>query len=159
MKVFALLSASLATLFSSTHAQLNTVQFPMQAAPNLCLDIRDGRLQAHTRVQLWHCDMSNINQQFLMHWDDTIRLRADPSLCLNAQHGLQDGNDIILYPCEAGPNDTWVIRTGSDGTIRPRANQNLCLNVQDGYLQPGSDLQLWFCSAAHNERFMVNFLV
>jgi hypothetical protein len=50
------------------------------------------------------------------------QVRADGGLCLNAEGGIQDGANAILYPCgsPAGRNEAWVI--ADDGSLRLEGN-------------------------------------
>jgi len=58
------------------------------------------------------------------------QVRADGGLCLNAEGGIHEGANAILYPCGAPPtrNEAWVL--ADDGSLRLEGNY--CLTARAG---------------------------
>jgi hypothetical protein len=71
-----------------------------------CLDARGTVIK--TAAVLWTCDGS-AGQKWLPRADGTL-LNARSALCLDASGGLSaNGTKLILYTCNNGPNQKWVL--------------------------------------------------
>ncbi|HEY0718036.1 MAG TPA: ricin-type beta-trefoil lectin domain protein, partial [Streptosporangiaceae bacterium] len=91
-------------------------------------------------------------QRWLLESDGTIRLSADPDICLDVPaFDYASGVQLDAYTCKGSANQQFT-RTAPSGStpilaIRPAARPGLCLNVSGG-LAAGAAVILYACGAA-----------
>merc|ERR1711990_1163073 len=140
----------------------------MGADERLCINAWTGALEAGTELKLYTCSGA-ANEVFVYGQDGTIRVAADPTLCLNVCGGINVGDNgagssiegfgcassngnwetVILYTCSAALNEQWSME--NDGPIRSRASPDLCLNADTGAMAVGDAIIVFPCSADVNE--------
>ncbi|WP_432117578.1 ricin-type beta-trefoil lectin domain protein [Streptomyces sp. bgisy032] len=109
---------------------------------DLCLDVRDGRLRAGSRIVLNDCSTGSSQWAYLD--DGTLRLAADPALCLGS--GPDDGS-VLLAGCLA---QGAVVRYDLTvrGAVLPRGGKGQAVVPGKGRAvtvggRDGSDAQRW----------------
>jgi len=126
-----------------------------RADNSLRINVQNGATEPGAGLVLWHCEAKAHEQLFLT--DTQIKLAANPSLCLNAEGGVQPGNRIITFPCgsrEQGglaPTEEFIF---DNGLIRAKDRPSLCINIKGSELREGGEIQLWHCNGGDdNEMF------
>ena len=84
---------------------------------NKCLDLANGDTSDGAKIQIWDCQINNENtphQQWVLEpGTGKIRLKADPSKCLDLYGGYVDndnGNWLWIWDCMTyAVNQTWIV--------------------------------------------------
>jgi len=117
--------------------------------PDLCLNVKDGHMVQGAEVILWPCGTAAANEQFKFN-DGLIQVRAHPEFHFNVQSDMAVGNLVVLWRCQAGPQEAFEFT--SDDRIRLRNTligghaTEWCLNARGG-LEPGKEIVAWPCHA------------
>ncbi|KAF7334660.1 hypothetical protein MVEN_02296500 [Mycena venus] len=143
------------------------------------IDLTDGKTTDGTPLQLYTCDGSNINQQWLNAPNPdngglqsilggNMTNQAEPvrgqPFCIGAADNA-DGATVVLLGCgisNASPdfpnaNGTWIAPfVPLTGTIKTFDNTK-CLDVPNGQNADGVKLQIWTCGEGNaNQQFTIH---
>ena len=91
-------------------------------------------------------------QRWLLESDGTVRLAANPNLCLDVPaFNYASGVQLDVYTCKGSANQQFTRTAPSASTpvqaIKPTAHSSLCLNVKGG-LTANAAVILYACGAA-----------
>lgn len=127
-----------------------TGEIELAAHPQLRINVQGGHMSEGDPLVLWPCSAQN--HELFDFVDGVIKLRANPSLCLNAEAGPNVGAKIVTWPCahrgvyEGHEGFTF----GKDGRIRLTEHPDKCINVKEGRLAASSEVVLWKCETDDN---------
>jgi RHS repeat-associated protein len=107
--------------------------------PNKCVDVNAGGTADGTKVQLWDCGNGNVNQNWTLYPDGTVR---NFGKCLDLSgFGTTNGTKVQLWTCTGATNQVWQPYNG--GLRNPVSGR--CLDDPNGSLTLGTQFQLWDC--------------
>ncbi|XP_050208804.1 ricin-like [Mercurialis annua] len=123
------------------------------------MDVDNARRIARVMgVMLYRCADPRINYQKSRDYESnedacacnepTVRISGPNGLCADVNQGrFDDGNSIILYPCQSNtsPNQFWTLK--GDGTIRSNGK---CLSTYGN--NPGFNVMIYDCGRVSKDR-------
>ncbi|MBB5018472.1 hypothetical protein HNQ59_001761 [Chitinivorax tropicus] len=121
--------------------------------PTKCLDVAYGATS--DKMQLWDCTGGRA-QLFAYRAEgasqDHLLRNEATNLCLDVKDGkMEDGNDVITYPCHGRANQRWFYEPSS-GFVHSVQDRRFCLDNR-GKTESGSAWGIWTCENSDNLRF------
>ncbi|MEU7168659.1 ricin-type beta-trefoil lectin domain protein [Streptomyces morookaense] len=126
-------------------AQAADATGPVTGIGGKCLDVRGGRTDSGTPVQLYRCNGTD-SQKWTYSYEPG---RAGSPLvafgkCLDvASGGTADHTPVRLWDCNGSGAQTWV-RVEGGALLNPRSNK--CLDVPGSSTADGTPLQIYSCN-------------
>lgn len=118
----------------------------IRAGGGLCLDVRGGKFQPGTTLQVYECN-GTASQRFSVGRGGEIRVR---DLCVDVDRGdPRDGARVVLWSCSGSRSQSWSTRGGQ---IVSQLNGK-CLDVEEGRLRQGAHTMLWSCNRGPSQRW------
>jgi len=129
--------------------------------PHKCIVTYADTVATHQPLVIWDCPstMTATSGWIWRQSDMSIRLRSNPTYCINAEGGEKAKAKLMLFPCEPmTSNMQWV--SSADGTIRLNGMRNVGFNVDGGIGGDPNNRRLWTydVDASDNEQFMLGSL-
>ena len=118
----------------------------IRGAGGLCLDVRGGKFQPGTTLQMYGCN-GTASQRFSLGRGGEIRVR---DLCVDVDRGdPRDGARVVLWPCSGSRSQSWSPRGGQ---IVSELNGK-CLDVEDGRVRQEAPAMVWSCNRSPSQRW------
>jgi hypothetical protein len=137
-----------------------TVTGPVYGYQGQCMDLEDGTVADHQKVNLQGCESGSAQQQWIVstgsNWH-IIQTGENGDYCLGARKGGDaDGTLVDLYWCNGTLDQLWLYNS-STGQVMDNAQnssgQNMCLDDTNGSTS-GAQLQIWACTSGDaNQQF------
>jgi hypothetical protein len=112
----------------------------------LCLDVRGGKFQPGTTLQVYECN-GTASQRFAVGRGGEIRVR---DLCVDVDRGdPRDGARVVLWSCSGSRSQSWSTQGGQ--IVSQLTGK--CLDVEAGQVRPGAHTMVWPCNRSPSQRW------
>jgi len=124
---------------------------------SMCLDISGWDTASDGKpAQLWGCNQTGAQQFTYTPHQQTLRLKSDPSYCLDVSgSNASNGTAIQLWRCNGTAAQQFEYHLG-DKTLRTLLNPNYCVDVSGSNNSNGTRIQLYGCNGTAAQRFSMN---
>jgi hypothetical protein len=136
------------TSSSGTSAAASPVHL-VRGFDGTCLRDLGDSTAPRTKVVIWACDPTAQGQGWTYRGGELI---IHSHLCVNAKGTGKSGSVVILWPCDAGPNEIWVHRSAGQYALKANGYKS-CLEDPAYSTRNGTQLIVAACSGAHDQRW------
>jgi len=119
-----------------------------------CLDVPGTSATPGTRLQIWDCN-NGTNQTWTYTTANELSVYSGGTRrCLAAENGgASAGTTAVITSCDNGSGQKW--RLNSDNSVAS-VQSGLCLDVYGARTANGTQVILWTCNGATNQRWTRN---
>jgi len=116
-----------------------------------CLDLPNGNEANGTKVQIWACDPTGVNQTWFMDSQGAVHFGADQNKCLDLPNGLPiDQTQLQIWDCDNGASVDQQWSYQADDTIE---KDGKCVELQGGSSANGTAVQLYDCNGTSGQHW------
>jgi hypothetical protein len=121
------------------------------SSPSKCIDF--ASVAAGTQAQIWDCNNSIKQAQFVRPAANSLVLQFSNGLCLAVfNSATANGTPVGLLTCTAGAtNQQWFF--DRDNRLRPFYAPHKCLDIPGANTANGIKLQLWDCHTGNAQKW------
>src|SRR5579872_266841 len=112
-----------------------------------CLDDLTNSSKQRATVAIWRCNSHDRAQS----WTYAGGELKHNGLCLNAKGNAKNGSKLILWSCNAAPNEIWVFNTINHQVLLKAHGYSECVNDPGYSTKNGTQLIVWSCVNTPNE--------
>jgi hypothetical protein len=116
-----------------------------------CLDLPGGNTANGTKLQIWGCDATGVNQTWWMDQRGAIHYAADPSMCIDLPNGNPiDQTQLQIWTCDNGASQDQQWSYEGDQTIE---KDGKCVELRGGSSAYGTAVQLFDCNGTSGQHW------
>ena len=125
---------------------------------NLCMDDGGGTTPGQTKMQLWSCAASSLNQQFVYDAQTQQIRNPNKNMCVDDGGGQNNGQtQFNMQTCDPNSsNQRFVYNQYTKMFSNPNKRKGaMCIDDGGAYAPGAAKMHLWTCDAANpNQKFV-----